>query len=506
MIDGMTTSSAPQGSPFSPTGEPRREDDRAAPPPALGLPEPPTPGLGTGRLLTTLSALLLSVVSFAAAGIAVPDIGASLGATAAEQSLVVSVYALGFAVPMVLGGRLGDLYGRRRLFLLGMAGFTLFSLVATLAPGITVLIAARALTGISASAMVPQVLATITASTQGPERARAVALFGATAGGATAIGQVLGGVLLSVPLLGAPWRMIFAMSVLMGVIAFGAALRWLPDTSAPGHRSLDLIGTTLLGLALLALMIPVSQGGALGWPVWCWALLGATPVLFAGFWRWQLRLHRSDRVPLVPPPLFRLSSYRIGLVMALMLQSAFGGFTFLYAISTQTGLGWSPMHAALVLLPFSLCFLTVSIWSGKLAPRFGFRRLLAIGGLTQAALLSITAVSAFLQGAGLNSWTFAALLVGVGVGQALMFGPLVGAMIAEVPPASAGAASGVLQTTQQAAMGLGVAVAGGLLAAALAGSAAPTGQAYTSALAICMLVQAAFALVFALCALALPRR
>ncbi|MET7320662.1 MFS transporter [Streptomyces sp. NPDC005549] len=492
----MTTSSA--------SSAPR--NDRAAPPSAQAPSQPSAPGLGTGRLLTTLSALLLSVVSFSAAGIAVPDIGASLGATAAEQSLVVSVYALGFAVPMVLGGRLGDLYGRRLLFLVGMAGFTLFSLGATLAPNITVLIVARALTGSSAAAMVPQVLATITASTQGAERARAVALFGATAGGATAIGQVLGGVLLSAPLLGAPWRMVFAMSVVMGVLAFGAALRWLPDTGAPGHRSLDLAGTALLGLALLALMLPVSQGDALGWPVWCWALLGATPVLFAVFWRWQLRLHRGDGVPLVPPPLFRLRSYRIGLVMALLLQSAFGAFTFLYAISTQTGLGWSPMHAALVLLPFSLCFLTVSIWSGKLAPRFGFRRLLVVGGVIQAALLSGTAGSVFVQGSGLDSWTFGALLVGVGVGQAFMFGPLVGAMIAEVPSTMAGAASGTLQTTQQAAMGLGVAVAGGLLGAALSGSTAPAGEAYTTALAICMLVQAACALVFALCALVLPRR
>jgi len=492
----MTTSSASSAP----------KNDRAAPPPAQASAQPPTPGLGTGRLLTTLSALLLSVVSFSAAGIAVPDIGASLGATAAEQSLVVSVYALGFAVPMVLGGRLGDLYGRRLLFLVGMAGFTLFSLGAMLAPNITVLIVARALTGISAAAMVPQVLATITASTQGTERARAVALFGATAGGATAIGQVLGGVLLSAPLPGAPWRAVFAMSVVMGVAAFGAALRRLPDTRAPGHRSLDLAGTALLGLALLALMLPVSQGSALGWPVWCWALLGATPVLFAVFWRWQLRLHRGDGVPLVPPPLFRLGSYRIGLVMALLLQSAFGAFTFLYAISTQTGLGWSPMHAALVLLPFSLCFLTVSIWSGKLAPRFGFRRLLVVGGIIQAALLSGTAGSVFVQGSGLDSWTFGALLVGVGVGQAFMFGPLVGAMIAEVPSAMAGAASGTLQTTQQAAMGLGVAVAGGLLGAALSGSTVPAGEAYTTALAICMLVQAAFALVFALCALVLPRR
>ncbi|WP_018658288.1 MFS transporter [Actinomadura flavalba] len=461
---------------------------------------PPT--LGTAGLLTALSALLLSVVSFAAAGIAVPAIGASLHASAAEQSLVVSVYALGFAVPMVVGGRLGDLHGRRRLFLSGMAGFTLFSLVAALAPDIGTLIAARALTGVSAAAMVPQVLATITASTRGRERARAVALFGATAGGATAIGQVVGGVLLSVPLVDAPWRLVFAMSVGMGVLAFLAALRWMPATHAPGHRSLDLLGTALLGAALLALLVPLSQGAALGWPAWCWALLVASPVLLAVFWLGQLRLHRGERVPLVPPPLFRLRSYRIGLIMALLLQSAFGAFTFVYALAAQTGLGWSPLHAALVLLPFALCFLAVSIASGRLAPRFGFRRLLTIGGAVQAAMLAATAASLLARDDGVNSWTLAALLVGVGVGQALMFGPLVGALIADVPAASAGAASGVLQTTQQAAMGLGVAVAGGLLGAATT----PAGPAPTTALAICMIVQAAFAVTFALCALALPRR
>ncbi|MET9859111.1 MFS transporter [Streptomyces smyrnaeus] len=462
--------------------------------------------LGMAGLLTALSALLLSVVSFAATGIAVPDIGASLHASAAEQSLVVSAYSVGFAVPMVIGGRLGDLYGRRRLFLFGMAGFTVFSLMATIAPNITVLIAARALTGISAAAMVPQVLATITASTEGRERARAVALFGATAGGATAVGQVLGGLLLSAPLLGAPWRTVFAVSVVLGALAFLAALRWMPRTSSPGRRSLDLTGTALLGLSLLALLVPLSQGASLGWPAWCWVLLAGVPLLFAAFWARQVRLHRVDRVPLVPPPLFRLRSYRLGLVMALMLQSSFGAFTFLYALSTQTGLGWSPMRAALVLLPFASCFFIVSIWSGKLAPRFGFRRLLTIGGVVQAALLGITAASVLSQGADLNPWSLAALLVGVGTGQALMFGPLVGAMIADVPPTTAGAASGVLNTTQQAAMGLGVAVAGGLLGTMMGTSPTSGGQAYTTALAVCMIVQAAFAITFALCALALPRR
>ena len=503
----MTRESRSQKQDPSPRHQGNHENPRAAaaaPPETKEGTRPTT--LGTAGLLTALSALLLSVVSFAAAGVAVPSIGTSLQASASEQSLVVSVYSLGFAVPMVVGGRLGDIYGRRRLFLYGMAGFTVFSLVATLAPTITVLIAARALTGVSEAAMVPQVLATITASTRGRERARAVAWFGATAGGATAVGQVLGGVLLAVPLFGAPWRTVFAMSVLMGVVAFLAALRWMPGTEAPGDRSLDLVGTALLGTSLLALMIPLSQGGALGWPGWCWALLAAGPVAFVAFWTRQLSLHRRDLVPLVPPPLLRLKSYRHGLVMALLLQSSFGAFTFLYALSTQTGLGWSPMRAALVLLPFALCFFAVSVWSGRLAPRFGFRRLLTVGAFVQAVMLVATAASVLLRSPGIGEWTLGALLVGVGVGQALMFGPLVGAMIADVPPSSAGAASGVVQTTQQAAMGLGVAVAGGLLGAALADSGAPSEQAYVTALAVCMIVQAVFAVAFALFALTLPGR
>lgn len=276
----------------------------SVPTPSFSVPStsssPPSSELGWARLLATLAALFVSVVSFAAAGIAVPDIGASLQATAAEQSLVMAIYALGFAVPLVLGARLGDLFGRRRLFLIGMAGFTLFSLLAKFAPTMAVLIIARALMGISAAAMVPQVLATITASTQGSERAQAVAWFGATAGGATTVGQVLGGVLLSTPLFGAGWRTVFAASVVMGALSFLAALRWVPSTSAPGHHSLDLIGTSLLGAALLSLLVPLSQGSGLGWPVWCWALLGAAPVLFAAFWGWQRRLHRSEKAPARP--------------------------------------------------------------------------------------------------------------------------------------------------------------------------------------------------------------
>lgn len=460
--------------------------------------------LGHTGLFATLSALFLSVVSFAAVGIAAPDIGSSLNGTSAEQSLVVAVYALGFAVPLVLGGRLGDLYGRKLLFLLGMAGFTLFSLLATLSPTIIVLIIARALTGISASAMVPQVLATITATTEGTERARAVAWFGATAGGATAVGQVLGGVLLSIPLFGAGWRTVFAASVVMAVLSFVAALRWMPATSSPGRLSLDLLGTFLLGVAMLSLLLPLSQGAALGWPVWCWVLLIAAPVILIVFWRWQLRIHRRDKNPLIPPPLFGIRAYTVGLIMALMLQASYGAFTFVYALTAQTGLGWSPMHTALVLLPYALCFFAVSVWSGRLVPRFGFRRLLIFGGLVQSAMLLVTATTVLIQQPHLSSWSLGALLVGAGVGQAFMFGPLIGAMVADVPADIAGAASGVLQTTQQASMGLGIAVAGGLLAVATtSGTGADT---YTTALAVSVCVQATLAIIFALCALSLPRR
>jgi len=490
----------------------RPTDTRTAPEPTSSATEtgaprtsPVAPGLTTAGLYAVLSALLLSVLSFSATSVALPDIARSLSATPAALSLVMAAYSVGYATLMVIGGRLGDLHGRRKMFLIGMAGFTVTTLGATLAPSAGLLIGARAAMGVSAAMMVPQVLATITASTQGRARARAVGLFGATAGGGTALGQVLGGVLLSADLFGSGWRGVFAIGVPAGLLALLAAARWMPDTNAHGQRHLDLVGTALLGVALLALLVPVSQGSSLGWPWWCWALLAASPIVSMVFWRSQKSLHNKGTVPLVPPPLLRLRTFRLGLVMALLLMSGYGAFTFEYTLITQTGLGWAPLHAALVTVPFALVFFVVSIASGRLVPRFGNRRILTIGATVQGFSLVGTSVVAVAERGDLGSLSLTGTLVGVGIGQALMLGPLVGVVLAEVPVASAGAGAGVFTTVQQAGLALGVAVFGAVFGSIVGSGRVDPGQ-YAVAFAGCLMVQAAGSIVFAIVARFLPRQ
>ncbi len=465
---------------------------------------PPT--LSTAGLLTALSALLMSVLSFSATSVGLHDIGLALGASPASQSLVMAAYSVGFATLMVVGGRLGDLYGRRLLFLIGMIAFTLTSVLATMSPDVGVLIAARAAMGLSAAMMVPQVLATITAATSGTARSRAVALFGATAGGGTALGQVLGGLLLSGNVFGLGWRAVFAFAIPFGVVATLAALRWMPETRQPGHRHLDLVGTALLGISLVTLMLPLAEGSALGWPWWCWVSLAASGVFGWAFWRTQQRLHRAGTPPLVPPPLLRLRSYRLGLVLALILMSGYGAFTYEYTLVTQTGLGWLPLHAALVTLPFALVFLTVSIASGRLVPRFGGRRILAIGGLVQLVGLVAIALVSLIEAGGLGSISLGATMFVMGIGQAMMLGPLVGVILAQVPASSAGAGSGVFTTVQQGSLALGVAALGAVfVAVAQPGSGAVQPSHFTVAFAVCLGIQALGSIVFTVTALRLPR-
>jgi MFS family permease len=486
---------------FVPTSTPVADE----PPATSGRNNPGT--LSTAGLFTALSALLMSVLSFSATSVALHDIGTALQANPASLSLVMSAYSVGFAMLMVLGGRLGDLYGRRRLFLAGMAGFTVTSLLATLAPGIGMLIAARALMGFAAAMMVPQVLATITATTGGAARARAVGLFGATAGGGTALGQVLGGVVLSANAFDSGWRGVFAIGVPFGLLALLAAMRWMPETTAPGQRHLDLRGTLLLGAALLALLVPLAEGSSLGWPWWAWALIGASVLLAAAFWRTQKSLHGKGTVPLVPPPLLRLRSFRLGLAMAVILMAGYGAFTFEYTLLTQTGLGWSPMKAALVTVPFALVFLVVSIVAGNLVPRFGSRRILLIGAIVQGLGLIGIAGTAFGEGASLDALSLAGSLIGMALGQAMMLGPLVGVVLAEVPAASAGAGSGVFTTVQQASLALGVAALGAVFTAIAGdGSGVPDGARFGTAFAVCLLIQALGAVLFAIAAARLPRR
>jgi EmrB/QacA subfamily drug resistance transporter len=416
----------------------------------------------TGPGLTVvLVGALLAMIDFFIVNVALPTIDADLHASQALLELVVSGYATAYALLLVVGGRLGDSIGRKRLFLTGMAAFTLTSLACGLAPTALVLVICRITQGAAAAMMVPQVLATIQAATTGERRAMALGRYGAAGGIAAVLGQVLGGLLVSANIDNLGWRPIFLVNVPIGIAGLILANRYVPDTRHGNPAPIDGQGTVLLGATVLSLLIPLTEGRSLGWPAWTIALLAVSPVFAAGCAAVEIRSERAGRTPLVPPSLLRHASMRRGLMLALPFFAGFGAFMFCYALLAQQGLHDSALAAGGVLVPMGLAFLAASLSTSSLLARFG-ARVLAAGGLLQAAGLVIIGVTVYLGWPGLSLAELVPGMVIAGFGQGLVMSPLFGVVLSDVPPTAAGAGSGVLTTTQQTALALGVATLGSM--------------------------------------------
>ena len=420
--------------------------------------------LTAAGLTVILVGVLLPMIDFFIVNVALPTIDTDLRASQPLLELVVSGYATAYALLLVLGGRLGDSIGRKRLFLIGMAAFTVTSLACGLAPSATFLVVGRVAQGASAALMVPQVLATIQASTTGERRTRALARYGATGGLAAVLGQVLGGLLISANIDGLGWRPIFLVNVPIGLAGLVLAKRYVPDTRHGAPAPIDGPGTVLLGLTVLALLVPLTEGRSLGWPAWTIALLILAPIAAVAFCVFERRAERSGRSPLVPPSLLRHPSMRRGLVLALPFFAGFGAFMFCYALLVQEGLHASALTAGLGLVPMAAAFLLASLSTSRLLARFG-AKVLAAGGTLQAVGLIILGATVYLGWPHLSVIDLAPGLAVAGLGQGLVMSPLFGIVLADVPPAVAGAGAGVLTTTQQTALALGVATLGSLFLA-----------------------------------------
>ncbi|WP_344601913.1 MFS transporter [Streptomyces glaucus] len=421
--------------------------------------EPPV--LGGPGLFTVLLAAALPLVDFFIVNVALPAVGADLAASEAVLELVVAGYGVAYAVLLVLGGRLGDLFGRRRLFLGGMAAFGLTSLACGLAPGAWWLVAARVAQGASAAAMLPQVLATIQATTSGPRRAKAMGLYGATAGLSMVAGQILGGVLVAADLAGAGWRSVFLVNVPVVLVGLLLAARTVPETRAPRPEPVDGPGTVLLALALLTLLAPLTEGRSAGWPLWTWLSLAAFPGVAAAFWAVERRADGRGRTPLVPPSLFALASFRRGLVLILPFSVGFSGFMFVIAVALQRGAGLGPVAAGLALAPLAVVFFAFSLAGPRLVARYG-GRVVPAGAVLQGVGVALMALAAWRRWPDLG---FVELLPGAavaGAGQALQLPVVFRIVLSEVPPDRAGVGGGVMTTAQQASLALGAALLGSL--------------------------------------------
>ncbi|OIK02640.1 MFS transporter [Streptomyces sp. MUSC 14] len=464
----MTTKTTPRTTPTTTAGPPR-------PPGAL------TP-LG---LFTLLLGTALPMIDFFIVNVALPTIERDLHAPPATLEMVVAGYAVAYAVLLVLGGRLGDAFGRRRMFLWGVAGFGLTSLACGLAPGAWWLVAARAAQGAASAALLPQVLATLHATTSGERRARAVALYGSVGGVSVVLGQVLGGVLMAADLAGTGWRAVFLVNVPVAVAALVCALRSVPDSRAERPARTDLAGTALLAAALTALLLPLTEGRATGWPLWSVLLLVAAPVCAALFYGVERRAERAGAGPLLPPSLLTSPGVRRGLLLGVPVFTGFAGWMFVSAVTLQQGLGYGALTAGLTLAPMGVAQFAASMLAPRAVRRFGGR------AVTLAAVVHIAGLATVVATALLGPWPHLsplALSPGLalcGIGQGLQLPLYYRILLAAIPARLAGAGSGLAATLQQSCLAVGVATLGSLFL-----SLAP-GLGMREALAVVLAVQAA---------------
>ncbi|GIJ56424.1 MFS transporter [Virgisporangium aurantiacum] len=415
--------------------------------------------LSTVGLATVLLGVFLPQTDMFIVNVALPTIRADLHASPAMLELVVAGYGVAFALLLVPAGRLGDQLGRRRLFLAGIVAFTAASVWCGAAGSAAQLVTARTVQGAAAAVLLPQVLATIHATTSGPARARALGVYAAVTGAAASTGLAIGGVLIS---LGAGWRSIFLVNVPIGLVASLLALRHLPETTSPRPLRVDLAGTGLLAATVICLLLPATQGRTLGWPPWSWAMLACVPVTVTALAHLERSTERAGRTPLIPPSLVTLPGVRRGLAVVLPFFAGAGGFFFTYSLLTQQGLDAAPAVAGLSLATMTLGFLAASMTTARLTHRHGRGRVIAAGAATQALGLGIIATTVLTAWPGLPIVALLPGLVVAGCGQGLVVGPLFGAVLARIDTARAGVGSGLLVTTQQLALALGAAVLGSL--------------------------------------------
>ncbi len=408
-------------------------------------------------LAIVMTAAFMDLVDVTIVNIAIPSIQRDAGASFGQIQWITAGYALAFAAGLITGGRLGDIHGRKRLFLIGIGGFTLASALCGFAANPEMLVASRILQGAMAALMVPQVLSIVHATFPAHERGKVFGLFGAIVGLGAVSGPLLGALLTEWNLFGLEWRPIFLINLPVGVGALLLGRRFIAESRAPRALRLDLVGVALVTLGLLMLLYPLTRGRELGWPLW-------------GTRRWRERSSSSrcswptrgtrarDGSPLVELSLFRVKSFAAGIAVQTVFGVSLGIFFLVWTLYMQVGLGWSALRAGLTGVPFSLAVSTAAGMSvQKLVPRFG-RKVLQAGALVMAVGVLLYIWESDRYGLAIASWQMALPLVVMGAGMGLIVAPLTDAVLSDVPQEHSGSASGLINTVQQMgnALGLGL--------------------------------------------------
>lgn len=407
-------------------------------------------------LASVAAAQFIAVADAFIVNVALPSIRADLHADAAEIQAIIAVYQISYAALMITGGRLGDIFGRKTVFLLGVLGFTLASLWCGLSNSAAMLIFARAVQGGAAALMVPQVLASIHTLFPDAARARAFALFGVAIGLGAAVGFMLGGWLVTLDVFGLGWRSIFCVNVPIGAGIVCAAGWLMPVMPRNPRTRLDLRGAAMLFIALLCLMVPLMFGRELGWPWWSWTAMAAGAILLTAFPRMLRATERQGGAPLIDLALFEDRIFSAG--MGATFCFFFGNLSFYFVLTLylQNGLGFSPSNAALTVLPLSVAFVIGSRLAGRLIEGCVVQGI----GLAATALIAVAVPHPAMIALMLP-------LVLFGFGQGMVLTQLFSAVLTQVRHAHAGSGAGILATTQQVANGAGVVVIGAVYLASV---------------------------------------
>jgi EmrB/QacA subfamily drug resistance transporter len=408
-------------------------------------------------LIVMLTGIFVTIMDNSIVNVAIPSIRSTLGASFAEAELVVAGYAFTFAVGLITGGRLGDIFGQRRMFLVGFGAFTLTCALCGLAPWPAVLIVARLLQGLSAAILSPQVFALVRVTfAEGRERSMAFAMMGVVIGLGNVIGQILGGVLVQADLFGLSWRSVFLVNIPIGIMSLMVAPFVLEETKRVAEQRLDLVGVALSTIGLSLLMLPLIEGTERGWPAWSIAMLVASPAMLAAFYLHQRWKSVRRMRPLLDTDLFHDRAFSVGSLTVLAFWATNTPFAFSFTLLAQMGYGQSPMSSALYLASLGASFGVTSLFAGGLARR-GVRRVLITGVIVDLAGMLLALATCWLSTPFEPVYLVPSLLL-VGVGYGLFMTPILNAVLSGIQDQYVGAASGVLTMMQRGGNALGLAV------------------------------------------------
>ncbi|MFF7097396.1 MFS transporter [Streptomyces rubradiris] len=471
-------------------------------------PSPPSPTTGSPsaphRLIlpTVLAGVFITTLDFFIVNVAIPSLQTDLSASASAIEWVVAGFGLAYGVGLITGGRLGDLYGRRRMFLLGLGLFTIASLMCGVAESGGFLVFSRVLQGLAAAMLAPQVLALLSTVFTGAARLKVFAGYGMAMGLAAVFGQLIGGLLIEADIAGWGWRSCFLVNLPLCLLIMGVALKVVPESRAEGRPKLDFLGVLVITLALVALVLPLIEGREEGWPLWTWLSFGAFAVLTAVFVAVERSIAAKGGSPLVNIAMFGDRAFVVGLACQLVFWMGQASFFLVLALYMQAGRGLSALEAGLLFAAIGAGYMYTSMNATKFATKLG-RQVLAVGALLMAVgLVVIGVTTAQLGTGGHTAWLIPGLVID-GAGMGLAVAPLASTVLARVNPQYAGSASGVLTTGLQIGNSIGVAVIGVIFYNALGER--PDASSFTHAFDMGIVFLVAVAATLALLVQALPR-